>query len=372
LNLGATLRAREEFALNLDRLTRQVLFNCDVSDARHAGIYSVCGLAMRLRDLYKWERRIAPWQEDEAALVLDWIGGKEDRWEHLLEADYVNLTVKDKDFEPFDTQSINAALAGENCFYGAGYAHHLKPTFVLADIDREEIAAGHRIRFLGREHARDLLTLPAFNQDGAVILRTEAARMYLWDQIAYISNSGRRALDLALASCGLPDSGSATIRGHFDTVLKVQQGIHLRHEIGELEETVFDRRIWQQLLADYPHSAVELLIRTLKDLLADTGPQGALTYLLRHQDATALGLYMAFGSGMTRLLTHELTCAFDAFLQNRRWDPLIAAAGAVRQNAVSHTDRVMELYVNGERRMGTKGTREAIEDFMKRQGWLPN
>lgn len=358
--------------MNLDRLTRQVLFNCDVSDARHAGIYSVCGLAMRLRDLYKWERRIAPWQEDEAALVLDWIGGKEDRWEHLLEADYVHLTVMDKDFEPFDTQSINAALAGENCFYGAGYAHHLKPTFVLADIDREEIVAGHRIRFLGRERARDLLTLPAFNQDGAVILRTEAARMYLWDQIAYISNSGRRALDLALASCGLPDSGSATIRGHFDTVFKVQQGIHLRHEIGELEETVFDRRIWQQLLADYPHSAVELLIRSLKDLLADTGPQGALTHLLRHQDAAALGLYMAFGSGMTRLLTHELTCAFDTFIQDRRWGPLIDAAGAVRQNAVSHTDRVMELYVKGGRRMGPKGTQEAIEDFMKRQGWLPN
>jgi hypothetical protein len=358
--------------LNFDRLTQQVLFNCDVSDARHAGIYSVCGLAMRLRDLYKWERRMAPWQEDEAALVLDWIGVKEDLWERLLKADYGCLSVGDKDYEGFDTLSINAALAGNNYFYGAGYAHNLKPTFVLAEIDLEETVAGYKIRYLGREHARDLLTLPAFNQDGAVILRTEAARMFLWDQIAYISNSGRRALDLALAACGLPDARTATIRQHFDSVFRVQQQIYLRHEIGELEERVFNRQIWQQLLADHPHTAVELLIRTLKDLLADTGPHGALTYLLKNRDAAALGLYMAFGNGIARLLTHELICAFDAFIQARQWAPLIAAAHTVRQKAVFHTHRVMELHAQGRQRQDLKETRVAIENFMRRRGWLSN
>jgi hypothetical protein len=358
--------------LDFDRLTRQVLFNCDVSDARHAGIYSVCGLAMRLRDLYKWERRIAPWQEDDAALVLDWIGAKEDLWEDLLEADYSRLSVGHGDYEAFDTQGINAALTGRNYFYGAGYAHHLKPTFVLAEIDREESVCGYMVRYLGREHARDLLTLPAFNQDGVVILRTEAARMFLWDQIAYISNSGRRALDLALAACGLPDSRTATIRRHYDAVFKVQQQIHLHHEIGELEESVFDRQIWRQLLADHPHTAVELLARTLKDLLADTGPHGALTLLLRDRDAAALGLYMAFGNGMTRLLTPELICAVDAFIQARRWKPLISAARTLRQNTVSHAHRVMALYDRERQRQDPEGARKAIEDFMRRQGWLPD
>lgn len=358
--------------MNLDQLIRQVLFNCDVSDAQHAGIYSVCGLAMRLRDLYKWERRMAPWQEDEAALVLDWIGVKEELWERLLEADYDRLSVGEKDYEPFDTQNINTALAGKNYFYGAGYAYYLKPTFVLAEIDREETVAGYKIRYLGQEHARDLLTLPAFNQDGAVILRTEGARMFLWDQIAYVTTSGRRALDLALASCGLPDCRNATIRRHYDAVLKVQQQIHLYHEIGELEEQVFNRRIWRQLLADHPHTAVELLARTLKDLLADTGPHGALTFLLENRDAAALGLYMAFGNGMIRLLTHELICAFDAFLLDRQWGPLISAAHAVRQKAISHTHRMMEFHDRRRQRQDPAETRKAIEDFMRRQGWLSN
>ena len=356
--------------MDLNRLTRQVLFNCDVSDARHAGIYSVCGLAMRLRDLYKWERRMAPWQEDEAARVLDWIGMKEDLWADLLETEYSRLSVGRTDYEAFDTQRINTALAGRNYFYGAGYAHHLKPTFVLAEIDREEFVCGYMVRYLGREYARDLLTLPAFNQDGVVILRTEAARMFLWDQIAYISNSGRRALDLALAACGLPDSRTETIHRHYDAVFKVQQQILLNHEIGELDERVFNRKIWRQLLADHPHTAVELLARTLKDLLADTGPHGALTCLLRDRDTAALGLYMAFGNGMTRLLTPELICAFDAFILERRWRPLAAAVRILRQNTVSHTHRVMEVYARERQRQDPEGARKAIEDFMRRQGWL--
>ena len=352
--------------MDIARLCRQVLFNCDVSDARHAGIYSVCGLAMRLRDLYKWERRLPPWQEDEAARVLEWIGVKEDLWETLLETDYDRLWVNGQNFEPFDTRGVNAALGASNFFYGAGYAHSMKPTFFLAEIGREETVAGHRVRHLGREVARDLLTLPAFSQDGEVVLRTEAARMFLWDQIAYISKTGRRALDFALTACGLPDTGTQTIRENFDTVLKVQQQIYLRHEIGELEETVFDREVWRHMLADYPHTAVELLVRTLKDLLADTSPHGTLAYVLQNRDEAALGLYMAFGNGITRLLTGELVCAFDAFGKDRQWQRMSAAVQAVRKKAADYTTRVMDLYHEGGENKDTERTRTAIEDYMQR------
>ena len=357
--------------MDLQRLTRQVLYNCDVSDARHAGIYSVCGLAMRLRDLYKWERGLAPWQEDEAAQVLAWIGSKEDLWETLLEADFGALPVNGRSLEPFDTRNINAALGADRFFYGAGYAHSLKPTFFLAEIEREETLAGHRVRHLGREHARDLLTLPAFSQDGEVILRGEAARMYLWDQIAYISNSGRRALDFALKACGLPDNRTATIRNGFSTVLQVQQQLYLRHEIGELEETVFDRELWQRIIADYPHTAVELLVRTLKDILADTGPQGTLSHLVHHCHAAGLGLYMAFGNGMTRLLTPELICAFDAFIVDSKWDRVAAAAQAVRENAETHTVRILEIYDRRNSGADPQQTQEDMETYMRRNGWLP-
>ena len=127
--------------VDLDRLTRQVQHNCDVSDARHAGIYSVCGLAMRLRDLYKWDRRLPPWEEHEAGPVLDWIGKREALWESLADAQYQPLSIGDREFDAFDCDRINTLVQPHGFFYGAGYAHSLKPTFFLAKIaDRQTIS----------------------------------------------------------------------------------------------------------------------------------------------------------------------------------------------------------------------------------------
>ena len=64
--------------IRIENIIRQVLHNCAVSDSHYAGLYSICGLALRLRDLYKWENGLAPWVEKEAHEVLNWIGAKEE------------------------------------------------------------------------------------------------------------------------------------------------------------------------------------------------------------------------------------------------------------------------------------------------------
>ena len=68
----------------LNVLIRQVLQNCDISDAYHSGLYSICGLALRLRDLYKWEQGLDPWDERDSSEILDWIESKENKWERYV------------------------------------------------------------------------------------------------------------------------------------------------------------------------------------------------------------------------------------------------------------------------------------------------
>lgn len=352
--------------MDVERLKRRILHNCDITDARHAGIYSVCGLVMRLRDLYKWERRLPPWQEDESDKVLEWIGDKESRWEALMEADYCALPVNGHNVDAFDTATVNQSIFPQGLFYGAGYAHSLKPTFFLAQID-DCLTVDHRVVWiLGREHARDLLTLPAFSQDGQVVLRTEAGRMFLWDQILYLGNSGRRALNFAMQACGLPDDRLETIRHRFEDVWEVQKSIYIQHEVGELEETLFDRRTWQRMLADYPHTAVELFIRTLKDLLADTSEKGTLPHLIRHQNAAGLGLYMAFGNGMTRMLTKALVCAFDAFTADAEWGRIAQALESIRAEVKNHTRRVIEIYRQAQVHQDLQRAQDSIEEMMRK------
>lgn len=356
--------------MELDQLVHQVRRNCDITDARHAGLYSVCGLVMRLRDLYKWEHGLDPWQEGESHSVLDWIGEKETLWEALTEADFDRLCLNGQTVDAFDTRILNQALAHTNFYYGAGYAHSLKPTFVLAEILERQTLNNTPVIILGREYARDLLTLPAFSQDNEVVLRTEAARMFLWDQIAYMGNSGRRALVFALEACGLADADTETVRKHFDTIYKAQKTLYLHHEVGERHETVFERGIWQNMLADFPHTAVELLARTLKDLLADSGTRGALEHVIQRRDQAALGLYMAFGNGITRQLTKPLMCAFETFIHDLEWDGIVRAVRTVHRETVDYTRQVMDLYQKNRNNQGLPWTRRAIEKTMHQRNLL--
>ena len=126
--------------LDLESITRQVLLNCDISDARHAGLYSICGLALRLRDLYKWEAGLPPWIEKESSEILDWIGNKEQKWEEIADTEYSKISIRGRDYDPFDTRQINAVFEPLGFYYGAGYARSLKPTFFLAAIeDKKEL-----------------------------------------------------------------------------------------------------------------------------------------------------------------------------------------------------------------------------------------
>ena len=356
--------------MDIDPLKRQILYNCDVTDARYSGLYSVCGLVMRLRDLYKWEQGLPPWQEDESAKVLQWIGDKESLWEGLMKAEYHSLPLNGQYVDAFDTQAVNESIQPFGLFYGAGYGHSLKPTFFLADIVDRLTVNGRVVWVLGKEHARDLLTLPAFSQENHVVLRTEAGRMYLWDQILYLSNSGRRALDFALKACGLENPQPETIQRHFDDVWDVNKTIYIRHEIGEIEDRVFNRTVWKGMLVDYPHTAVELFIRTLKDLLADTSPKGTLAHLIEHHNEAGLGLYMAFGNGITRMLTQPLTCAFDAFVAGAGWDAIAAASRELRAELKRHTQRVMDIYHQARHRKDLQWGKNTIENVMRDSGLI--
>lgn len=355
--------------MNLSKITEQVQHNCDISDARHAGIYSVCGLAMRLRDLYKWDRRLPPWEEHGSGPVLDWIGKREELWESLADEPYGPLTVGHREFDAFDSQGINAILAPQGLFYGAGYAHGLRPTFFLAQIEARQTILGRTVWRLGHELARDLLTLPAFSQDDDVVLRCMAARMFVWDQMAYIQNAGRPALAFALsACCNLPDTDLKRIRPHLDAILSVQQDTFIRHELSELDDQVFDRATWRQMLADFPHTAVELLARTLKDILADTGPQGPLHHFIAHRNQAAIGFYMAFSNGLVPLLFGELKAGFGRFMENHNWDEIAEAASTAYKKASDYARQVMEIYSFGRRNHDLPHTRKAIEETLYDRG----
>ncbi len=331
-----------------ENLAKQVLANCNISDARHAGLYSVCGLALRLRDLFKWDQSLPPWQEREAAEVLTWIGEKETHWETLEDREFEDLTIDGRQYDPFDTQNINNVLASRNLFYGAGYAHSLKPTFFLAPIISKKEIEGIPVYCLGRELARDLLTLPAMTQSGEIVLRTEAAKLYLWDQIAYIKKSARPALETALAACNIGGSDSNAIKANFDTIFHIVKNTYIRHELGEIKDRTFDLEIWRKIVSQFRHTPVELLARAVKDVLADTHPSGAISRVVENRETAALGFYAAFFDGLGKEIFPHIRKGFIAFTQTSDWRVMLDGVDRCRESATAIAHQMTEIFLEGE------------------------
>jgi hypothetical protein len=347
--------------INTDHITQQVLNNCDISDAKHAGIYSICGLALRLRDLFKWEKHLDPWVEKDSAEILEWIGFKEELWTILDEREYHRLLVNGKSFDPFDTKKINNLLALHGILYGAGFAHGLKPTFFLAVIDKKMTINNIDVFVLGQELARDLLTLPALSQDGQVLFRKDSAKLFFWDQLFYLKKSGQPFLGYALEKCGIEKTDSKSLQHHLNSLLDFYQSTYIYHEIGEIKDADFDRNIWREIIAAYPQSIVEYFTRTIKDLLADTNAYGTLHHIIQEHKDISLGLYAAFSDGLARSLFPELRASFRNFSKSGDWEEIKKAVFMGYDTARRGKDMIIELYQESLDREDTQWIEKKIE-----------
>jgi len=338
----------------------QVLRNCDISDARFAGTYTVCGLFLRLRDLYKWENRLDPWVERDSTEILDWIDTRERRWEALKEGELRELRISGGRYDPFDVEGINAALAPHELFYGGGYARSMKPTFFLSELEETRDANGHGVHLLGRELARDLFATPALVQNDCIVIRREAAARYIWDQIFYIRKSSRPALSFALGELGLDLGAPDQIHRQLEGIVATETDRYMYHELGEISDTVFDRSIWREVVAAYPHSPVELLARAVKDLLADTNEYGPLRFIIGEQRSVSLAFHVAFLDGLARQLCPEILSAFEEFMRSRHWAEIERAVSTGYSTARRCAESICAIYAEGRQRRGREWAKEEI------------
>lgn len=345
----------------LDNITKQVLRNCAVSDSRYAGYYSVCGLALRLRDLYKWEKGLEPWVEEDARVMLDWIGGKEEEWERLAEDELEQILIQGTRYDPFDVEALNAVLEPRGLCYGSGYVHGLKPTFFLARLEVKREMLGRTVYLLGKELARDLITVPALTQGDSMFVRKESARLYLWNQMFFIKKSGQEALRFALENCGLDGKDPQLIRSHLARISDEEVETYIYHELGEIMDPVFDRDLWRRMLAAFPQTLVELLARTVKDMLADTTEHGKLRFVITGKKISSLGFYVAFLDGLRKELFPEIVEAFDHFRVSQSWEIIEEAVEAGYGRARTCAEAMIAIFRTGQERNDMEWSQQEME-----------
>ena len=190
-------------------LIEGVRLNCDIASAGQAGHFSLCGLLMRLRQLYKWEHGLAPWVEPEVADALEWIARREQTWDDLEEASWRTLPWGAAAIDPFAVETLNRQLIPQGLAYGAGLSRGLAPTFFLGELLEERRVGELTILILGPELARDLDASPALCQGTLIYARRQALAFYLWDHLSDPIQQGNAYLQLALKSYQAHPQGPA-------------------------------------------------------------------------------------------------------------------------------------------------------------------
>ncbi len=348
-----------------ETLTKDIKFNCDVSDAKYWGFYSVCGLLMRYRDLYRSERTLKPWSEINRAEIAAWIHAKETRWPELEQQDFRYLTVGGKKFPPFDVAEINRAINGKGLVYGAGYGMYMKPSFFLGELKSIRKISGLTVYTSGKELVRDLFTSPGMLQEKTIFLRLEPLTVLLLYKHSELNSRHSTALEDAFTQYGFPQRQllDNTFEQRMETAAERYAEVLLAHELAEASEELPE---WKEILslAEGDRQA-EHFLRAVKDLLADTSEQGPYRKIITMRDRGALGLTIALTEGYRKVLFPEIREAYAALSRTPDWTVVEKARKTGYERFRSQRDDIVRIYRLGGSRENTIG---AVKDLLKRAG----
>jgi hypothetical protein len=299
--------------LRLQSLIRQVRENCQIASAAQAGHYSVCGLVLRLRALYKWEHGLHPWREPDPDAVLAWVEGRERHWENLEGRPWQPLAWDGACFDPFQVTELNERLMPRGLAYGAGLARGLAPTFFLGELTQVRREGDVTILVIDRELARDLDGTPALCQGTLIYARKQALAFYLWDRFSDPIQQTNRFLKIALKDYGLPLrallQNPEDYQQLLEAIIEAELEAVIRHEMGEAQEPSL-REAFPFVLEHFPQTRVEHWIRGLKDALAEVNEWGRLAYIIQNRAASSLAMMLALRPALYSLLLPELEPAF--------------------------------------------------------------
>jgi hypothetical protein len=337
----------QEHIHDREGLTAQVKRNCDISDAHYWDSYSLCGLLLRLRELYRSESGIKLWMHIPHKSIGDWIDKREALWHQLRGTDLQNIEIGGQGFGPFQIREINSLLHGQKLLYGAGYGITMKPSFFLADLVSREQIDGIEVYIAGTEYARDLSDYPAVLQGEVIITRLETIKMLIWQKLEELQcKSAKAGLAYAFSEYGIPEHTgfSEDTYKKLDLIARAEAQTYIRHEIGELVEDEKMGDEWKTLLTIIPHSKAEVFARSVKDILADTSERGMIRYIIDNRLTGSLGFYTVFLSGFRKTLFPEMLDAFRIFTGNRDWNLVENARRTAYQRASYYADKILACY----------------------------
>jgi hypothetical protein len=291
---------------SLKNLINTVQKNCHIADARYAGDYTLCVYLLKMREMYRWEQKASFNEVITVDDVGDWLTEREGLWDDLEELDYFPLHIDGQDYDAFDNEKINALLNPKGLIYSAGLGIRCRPHFFIADLVEHYQRDNADIFISGREYARDMAAPPAMMQDGLIFIRNESLRRMLWEKVEEWRMS---PVDSPLGRAVAAYDFEGDVETALDKMAAVESALIIEHELGEvLAGEIFGDQ-WNEMLNTLPRSAAEIMLRAIRDNLADS--LTTLDKLLEKNTPASFHFYFGSLTAMRKKLSPQLMASYE-------------------------------------------------------------
>ena len=324
---------------NLQPLFSAVQRNCHISDARHAGDYTLCVYLLKMREYFRWEKGYAFHDNLPDGDLGDWLKERELYWQTIEDESFANLSIAGDSYDPFDIDAVNAALNPHGLVYSGGFGHKYAPHFFIGRLGHIEKQADFTILVSENEYARDLTAPPAMTRNGTIFVRRESLRRMIWEKIEeWQWNRQENAMARAIRDFDFENNSETALENMTDSVLDSV----LLHEKGEV---LAGKRLgpeWEQMLAALPRSKTEIMIRAVRDNLADS--LTTLPTLLGEGNDATLHFFFATLTNMRKELFPSLTRSYENWVTTGKRKVIEALLPASENHWDRLANRMLDTY----------------------------
>jgi hypothetical protein len=313
--------------------------NCHIADAKHATDYTLCVYLLKMREYFRWERSI-PFNETLPHHELtSWLTKRENTWESLAQSEFEQVPVQGTIHDPFDAEAINQSLNGLGFVYSSGYGRNMKPMFFLGSLETREKHNGYTLVVSGKEYARDLASPPAMSLGRTIFVRRESLRRMLWEKVEeWRWNKPANAMQHALDCYDFDNAAEQSLDEMTDNELQSAK----LHEIGEVRAGELLGGDWETMLTSMPHSKAEIMVRAVRDHLADA--LSTLPGLLADIKPASMHFYMANMTNMRKDLFPKLVAAYEVWTVSGNSQELEILVGEATSHWQMLSEKMLGIY----------------------------
>jgi len=325
----------------IDEIAASVQLNCYISDARYGSEYGLCTYLLKMREYFRWERGLGYSSIIDKDEVGEWLSEREELWKGLEEREFGAIKVGDKEFDPFNSERINAALNQYGLVYSGGIGKFGRPHFFLAELERRVDTPEYSLMVSGRELARDLTASPAMTRDRVIFVRRESVRQVLWETLeSWRWHRPDNPLGRAFSCYEFDRDLDASLERMADDELRQV----LLHERGECLAGDWLGEGWNSMLADLTHTPAELAARAVRDHLADCWV--TLPETIESARVSSLHFFIGNLNAMRKTLYPGLRSAYDRWFEEGDIAIFKSVAGAGLEHWKSVARGMLKLHAS--------------------------